>query len=242
MSKQRCSVSGTVLVIGAISVLSILLAPPLPVRAQDPEPTATPVSMPTRPPKATPSFPSRPPTITPTFTPTLTAVPGPSVHGGAIELNVQFLADAPKDPAWRDNLWTMVEWQDGLGNWHEVEHWKASLDEVKSDGGKKIWFVAEEQFGRGPFCWLVSPSLESDPIAASPIFHLPDHAGVIVPVGVQVGKPDPLPPRPTPPASMIPTTGGGAKQYLGLQAALTAFLIVMLLASLLPRNSRRRFM
>lgn len=249
MSKQHYSIF-PVFVIGVICAVSILAMPPLGAwaalpgpQAQDATETAiaatrallTTPTPPDRPPTSTPIVPDRP-IITPT--PTLTSTPRPISNSAAIELNVQFLPNAPADANWRESLWTMVAWQDGFGEWHIVEGWKSNLDEVKSSGGRKIWYVSDDQFGKGPFSWLVSPGPEGDPIAASLPFNMPSSAGVIVPVKVAVGKPVSIAPVEGGVKSAIPETGG--QQHMGLRAGLTVLLIVLLIASLMTKGWRRR--
>jgi hypothetical protein len=56
--------------------------------------------------------------------------------------------DAPGAPA---AAWTVVQWQDALGGWHDVEGWQGDLDE----GQQKVWWVLEKDFGTGPFRWVV---------------------------------------------------------------------------------------
>jgi len=141
---------------------------------------------------------------------------------------------------WRENLWTNVQWQDGLGYWHTVEGWQASLDEVKGDSGRKMWYVSKDLFGRGPFCWVVRPGPEGDPIAVSSPFRLPSSAGVIVQTDVALGKPVPVLALETGSESMAPVTGSGERRFTGLQVSLTVFLILLLVGSLLFKGSRRR--
>lgn len=234
MSKHRSSTLGPVFAIGVICVVSLLVMPPLQAWAVLPGPQSPShgeaFGLPDRPATATPDLPLRPPTVTPIPT---------STDAAAIELNVQFIPGSPLEKEWREDLWTRVQWQDGLGYWHVVEGWQASLDEVRGDNGRKIWYVSDDLFGRGPFCWVVYPSPESEPIAISLPFRMPSSAGVIVQADLAVGKPVPLPPVEEGSKSMAPVTGG-EKRYTGLQVSLTVFLIVLLVGSLLFRGWRRR--
>jgi hypothetical protein len=109
-------------------------------------------------------------------TPTPGSTQAPS--GALIELRVRF-------PEWIafqwQELWTVVQWQDGSGHWHSVEGWQGSLDEVTVDDGKiagrKVWWLAGDLFGRGPFRWLVYRVRAGKLVAESEPFNLPDRVG-----------------------------------------------------------------
>jgi hypothetical protein len=74
-------------------------------------------------------------------------------------------------------LWTAVQWQDTGGGWHGVEGWRGTLDEVVSGVGKKVWWVAERDFGTGPFRWSVRHGYGGELLAVSESFTLPGAAG-----------------------------------------------------------------
>ncbi len=77
----------------------------------------------------------------------------------------------PSAPA---GLWTIVQWQDSAGGWHDIDGWQGTLDE----GDQKMWWLAPNLFGKGPFRWLVYQSTERDELlATSESFYLPDAAG-----------------------------------------------------------------
>jgi hypothetical protein len=225
MSKQRTLVFRPVLFIGVLCVLCMLWLPEL---------QAAPPTMPPRPPTATPVMPPRPPTVEPTTEPS-----EPSAPSGAIELWIQFRPDAPADMTWRENLLTVVEWRDSLGDWHVVDGWQAKLDEAKSQHGRKIWYVSEDLFGKGPFVWVIYPNPTSDPIAVSLPFDLPSSAGVVVRTELELGEPVPLPPRQLGSGETAPVAGG-QRDFTALRASLTVILIALLLGSLLFRGWRRR--
>jgi hypothetical protein len=132
----------------------------------------------------------------------------------------------------------MIEWQDGQGNWHDVEGWKAILDEVKGSEGRKVWYVSSDLFGKGPFCWVICPDPGSEPIATSAPFHMPDAAGETVRVNVSVGQRVAVTPLPTVAVATLPVAGGD--WYLRLWLSLTVALIGLLLASALSTGSSRR--
>ena len=124
---------------------------------------------PTPPPKPSPA-----PTPTPVPTPSSKPVPS----GGFIKLCVQFLQTF--DVPWHQ-LWTVVQWQDDRDGWHDVEGWRGTLDEVEDNEGKKMWWVAKDGFGDGPFRWMLYQSEGIDVLLSqSAPFHLPDAAGKTV--------------------------------------------------------------
>ena len=95
------------------------------------------------------------------------------VRGGAIWLHI---ADQ------RAGLWAVVQWQDGPGNWHDVEGWRGAPDEKRT-----IWYVDERDFDTGPFRWALYDGPEGALFAASEPFDLPAGHGQIVHVDVSLG-------------------------------------------------------
>jgi hypothetical protein len=98
--------------------------------------------------------------------------------GAQIKLQVQFPAGWPWASAHWQDLWTVVQWQDAWGDWHTVEGWQGELDGVAIDdagvvSGHKTWWVAEKDFGTGPFRWMVSQGKGGPLLAASQPFDLP---------------------------------------------------------------------
>ena len=86
-------------------------------------------------------LPPRPDDPTPTPEPTLPDTIDNS--GGVIILHV---ASPPT------GLQTIVQWQDGLGEWHDVTGWQGTLNAANFIA----WWVAPEHLGKGPFRWVVS--------------------------------------------------------------------------------------
>ncbi len=93
--------------------------------------------------------------------------------GGQIELQVQ-----PSS----SRLWTVVQWQDALGSWHDVEGWQGSLD----DGARKEWWVARSDFGKGPFRWAMCENPMGNSFAESRSFFLPRSANETVKVDLSL--------------------------------------------------------
>lgn len=71
----------------------------------------------------------------------------------------------------QSGLWSVVEWQDANGDWQQVESWQGTLD-----AGQKIWWVAQKDFGTGPFRWAVYQSAGGELLGASDPFMLPAEA------------------------------------------------------------------
>jgi hypothetical protein len=112
--------------------------------------------------------------------------------GGLIELYVQF-PDAWPKARWQE-LWTVVEWQDDKGAWRTVERWQGSMDDASiTDGGliwgKKMWWVADGDLGKGPFRWAIYRDREGRLLGRSQPFYLPDSINAIKHVEVTVGLP-----------------------------------------------------
>jgi hypothetical protein len=112
-----------------------------------------------------------PPRPTPVSTITPTALP--SVHvreGGLLELYTH--------PT-QLGVWTLIQWQDALGSWHDVAGWQGTLD-----GTSQLWWVAPRDLGKGPFRWLVYQSRGGLLLATSQPFALPRFNGATVRIDV----------------------------------------------------------
>lgn len=101
---------------------------------------------------------TRPAPMTPT--PSITPVAVASAAGAYIELHTS------------PNVWTIVQWQDGLGAWHTVDGWQGSADEL----GHVQWWVAPAQFGLGSFRWVIFDKPDGTVLTVSQLFHLPQVA------------------------------------------------------------------
>jgi hypothetical protein len=80
--------------------------------------------------------------------------------------------------------WTVVQWQDQIGGWHEVEGWHGT---VELDGSKR-WWVAAKDFGKGPFRWVVMAKNDGQPLATSLSFNLPSTAYEVVQSEVSLNR------------------------------------------------------
>lgn len=131
------------------------------------------------------------PTPSPT-TPTRTEV---KVAG--LLLRATYPADWPWTPVHWRTPWTVVQWQDAAGNWHDVKGWQGPPDLIIPDSsgamvGLKAWGVAPTDFGTGPFRWIVYADRDrATRLATSAAFDLPDHANstrtVTVPLDLPPG-------------------------------------------------------
>ena len=98
--------------------------------------------------------------------------PERSVKGGAIELHVD-----PFEPGRA----AVVQWQDGLGEWHDVDGWRGEMEEKRV-----TWFVAPKDFDTGPFRWVVYRFADGKVLATSESFDLPSGNGHVIRVGVSI--------------------------------------------------------
>ena len=162
-----------------------------PTSAPPPRPTFTPTSVLPPRPTATPTsvLPPRPsltPTPTPPSQPTTPLVASPQLPASAscgahIGLRVLLPQTWPRTKVdWRD-LWTVVQWQDLLGQWHDVRGWRGALDVavIDEDGllvGSKVWWVDKAGLGKGPLRWQVYQGKEGEGklLVTSGAFYLPN--------------------------------------------------------------------
>lgn len=107
------------------------------------------------------------------------------VQGGAIELRVQ----SAQAVEWAAVV-TLVQWQDGLGGWHDVDGWRGTLDQLFADGGRKTWFVSKDLFGKQPFRWVIyqdeGAGAQPKTLGTSDPFTMPGHNGEVVRVIVDI--------------------------------------------------------
>jgi hypothetical protein len=159
--KHKVKSFGAVLAIGVLFILSSGVSLPLLASA------------------AAPALPPRPiptPTLEPTLPPEPTDIPG--VPPGSRPSKGAFIAlHVPSAP---EGVWTVVQWQDGLGNWQDVEGWQGTLEAED----EKVWWVASKDFNTGPFRWAVYQYKDGPLLAASASFDLPHAAGEVVAVRV----------------------------------------------------------
>lgn len=75
--------------------------------------------------------------------------------------------------------WASVQWQDGLGNWHEVEGWAGRLEALDDSETQFIkWAASTDNAGQGPFRWVIYAEPGGAVLATSDSFNLPGGEGV----------------------------------------------------------------
>jgi hypothetical protein len=151
----------SIFVLGIAFALATFVLWPAEASTLPPRPTVEPTPAPTEPPADTPSGSSR-------------------VESSQIVLKVDVWELEAID-SWRA-LWTVVQWQDGLGRWHDVTGWRGHLDALDGVTGIKRWWVLEDEFGEGPFRWLVLSGPEGEVLAATEPFSLPSLPDSVVTV------------------------------------------------------------
>ena len=110
----------------------------------------------------------------PTPAPSPIVAPGSGSAGAFIKLRLNL------KPGWQtpwQQLWTVVQWQDRFGVWHDVEGWQGTPDEAAASTCSKEWWVGDADLGTGPFRWMVYQNRGGRLLAASPAFNLPGAAG-----------------------------------------------------------------
>lgn len=80
------------------------------------------------------------------------------------------------------NLWSMVQWQDSDGNWHNVDGWQGRLN----GNGSRRWWVSPRDFGKGPFRWRVVRGPNEPVVGESAVFNLPDEGMEVMIINVTV--------------------------------------------------------
>lgn len=81
--------------------------------------------------------------------------------------------------------WAVVQWQDHLGNWHDVDGWRGAPDA----NGEVRWWVGGEHFGTGPYRWLVFDAPDGTLLGSSAPFDMPVANRQVVTVPVFLGAP-----------------------------------------------------
>jgi hypothetical protein len=134
--------------------------------------------------RETPSvYPTRP-----VFTPVPPERPVAAEDGALIQLRAQFSCSWPwVDKPWYE-VWSWIQWQDSLGQWHNVDGWQGTLEDIQSYNGIymafKTWRLFDGLYGQGPFRWVVSDSYMGTTVAISEPFYLPAQSGQVLCVDV----------------------------------------------------------
>ena len=96
-----------------------------------------------------------------------------------IVLHVEVAADETRAPS---TFWSVVQWKDVQGGWHDVGGWQGTLE----TGYGRSWGVLPKDFGKGPFRWVVYAGPEGDLLGASEDFWLPHYGGQTVNVEISL--------------------------------------------------------
>lgn len=121
-------------------------------------------------------------TLPPRPTPPSTTTPVPVVPSQPLSPKGAYIA--LNASAGAVDAWTIVQWQDAFGGWHDVDGWQGAFDEMNDGTGQKVWWVAEKDFETGPFRWVVYQ--DGTFLAASESFYLPGEVGQTVTVMVPI--------------------------------------------------------
>jgi hypothetical protein len=154
------------LVLLGLAWMALPLRPASTAYAQlPPRPTLTPTPVPA--------------TATPTALPLVTPTAVPVEH----PVRIRLLVDAGYEGAW-----SLVQWQDGQGDWHDVSGW---LGEIEN--GQVQWRVLPKDYNTGPFRWIVLDQPGGEILAISASFTLPNPSDPLTAVTVKIVKklPDP---------------------------------------------------
>ena len=120
--------------------------------------------------QAGPTLPPRDPP-TPTPSPDKDKGDKDKPAGAYIELQTQIASTG---------AWSVVQWQDNAGGWHDVEGWRGPL----ADSNNRRCWVAAKDFGTGPFRWAVTQGQGGQLLGASAPFKLPNGANETLQVAV----------------------------------------------------------
>ncbi len=104
---------------------------------------------------------------------------GGSSGAGDIILHVEVAADETRTPA---AFWSVVQWKDAQGGWHDVDGWRGTLER----GYMRRWGVLPKDFGKGPFRWVVYAGPEGELLGVSEDFWLPNYSGQRVNVEISL--------------------------------------------------------
>ena len=117
------------------------------------------------------------------------ALAGSASAGAPLVLRVLFPSTWPWDDIHWQDLWTVVQWQDRGGNWHDVEGWQGTPDGIVGGEGRKTWWLSRHLCGQGPFRWVIYAARGGEPLATSEPFHLPTAPGQLLRIEVGIEPP-----------------------------------------------------
>jgi hypothetical protein len=91
---------------------------------------------------------------------------------------------APGAPA---ATWSEVEWLDPASGWQTVTGWQGSVETLGGSTPLKQWTVFPENYGQGPFRWVVYTQMDGAIWGMSDNFNLPEGGGVNLRITVEEG-------------------------------------------------------
>lgn len=83
-------------------------------------------------------------------------------------------------------VWTVVQWQGGDGRWHDVQGWQGSFNHPEYVS----WRVDQNEFGKGPFRWVVFENQRGGLLGVSEDFYLPTIDNEILEFSVTLTSPE----------------------------------------------------
>jgi hypothetical protein len=91
-----------------------------------------------------------------------TATPNPSTR---------IILSLEKGSHHSSDWWTVIQWQDDIGGWHDVAGWQGTFDANR----QVVWWLGPEHFGTGPFRWVIYESADrQQELAITKSFSLPE--------------------------------------------------------------------
>ena len=80
------------------------------------------------------------------------------------------------------NAWTIVQWQDEFGRWHDIQGWGGYPTwDAQNQEWAVEWWVDEENFSEGPFRWVGTADENNQKrLFVTASFILPERMGQIV--------------------------------------------------------------
>lgn len=85
-------------------------------------------------------------------------------------------------------VWAVVQWQDGLGRWQDVQGWQGWVETLWGETHGKVWWVSPRDLGAGPFRWALFSNQQL--VRASEPFYLPGEKGTtrVIPLRLEGGS------------------------------------------------------
>lgn len=112
--------------------------------------------------------------------PTVTAIPRPTLvpsteqqkessRSGEAKVGSHVVLKVATNDAVSPSWWTVIQWQDNRGRFHDVEGWRSQLSAQR----RQRWWVASKDAETGLFRWQIYDSNTNYVIWTSQTFYLP---------------------------------------------------------------------